>query len=186
MKRTPPSRPEFVELYEHAGRRLLGYLMRRMQDADAAAELWAECWAIAFEQWPRCRRSGEGGAEGWLYGIARNQLALYYRSGSIERRALERLRWSVPPVDPQMHDELERVSDQNEMRTAVDNAMRTLSAKGRLALRLRVVEGRDYGDVAQRLGCTEQAARAQVSRSLRRLAEVLDRYELTTQGAVSQ
>jgi DNA-directed RNA polymerase specialized sigma24 family protein len=45
----------------------------------------------------------------------------------------------------------------------------------REALILRVVEERNYADVATLLRCSEQAARARVSRALRRLATVMER-----------
>jgi hypothetical protein len=51
--------------------------------------------------------------EAWVFGIARDQLAAYYRCGSIERRALARLRWSVPQVDGALDDELERVVERD-------------------------------------------------------------------------
>jgi DNA-directed RNA polymerase specialized sigma24 family protein len=41
-----------------------------------------------------------------------------------------------------------------------------------------VIDGLAYREVAQRLGCSEQAARAHVSRGLKRLADAIDRYEL--------
>ena len=39
---------------------------------------------------------------------------------------------------------------------------------------LRVVEGRSYAEVAEALVCTEQAARARVSRGLKRLSGLLE------------
>jgi DNA-directed RNA polymerase specialized sigma24 family protein len=131
----PDDRPKqaFIELHDRLGPRLLAYLVRRVPDTEVAAELWAESWAAAFEGWGRMRSNDPCAAEAWVFGIARHQLAAYYRSGSIERRALERLRWTVPPID-----------------------------------------GLGYGEVASRLGCSEQTARAHVSRGLRRLASALD------------
>jgi RNA polymerase sigma-70 factor, ECF subfamily len=175
--RQPQTKPEFLELHDRIGRRLLAYLTRRMHDADAAAELWAECWAIAFENWSRCRFEGEGGAEGWVFGIARNQLAAYYRSGSIERRALTRLRWTVPVVDQALEEELNRLIDREGVCAILADALDQLPAKRRLAVRLRIIDGLEYREVAKQLDCTEQAARAQVSRGLQRLAQSLDRNE---------
>ena len=37
-----------------------------------------------------------------------------------------------------------------------------------------MIEGRSYREVARELGCSEQTARARVSRGLRRLAAQLD------------
>ena len=81
------SKEVFEQLYDRVARRLLVYLTRRMHDVDAATELWAECWAVAFEGWPRCNAASASEADAWVFGIARNQLAGYYRSGAIKHRA---------------------------------------------------------------------------------------------------
>ena len=53
-------------------------------------------------------------------------------------------------------------------------AIASLPAEHRLALRLRVVEERSYAEVAAALSVDEQAARARVSRALRGLARDLE------------
>jgi RNA polymerase sigma-70 factor (ECF subfamily) len=57
---------------------------------------------------------------------------------------------------------------------AIAIACSVLSEEQRYARTLRVVEGRPYNEVAEHLSCTEETARARVSRGLRRLARVLD------------
>ena len=61
---TEDVKASFEALYDRVAERLLVYLARRIRDPDAAAELWAECWAAAFESWPRCRASGTGRSRG--------------------------------------------------------------------------------------------------------------------------
>jgi len=173
------SKQAFVDLHDRVGQRLMVYLARRMHDVDAAAELWSECWAVAFESWYRCKAEGRREQEGWVFGIARNQLAAYYRSGAIERRALQRLNWTVPAFDGIPDEELERVAELDGLRSVVAEALSGLPAKRRRAVGLRIVEGLSYHEVAARMGCSEQAARAHVSRGLRRLAEAVDQHELS-------
>ena len=48
-----------------------------------------------------------------------------------------------------------------------------LSDEQRQAMTLRVIEGLPYGEVARLLECTEDAARARVSRGLRRLTKLI-------------
>jgi DNA-directed RNA polymerase specialized sigma24 family protein len=57
--------------------------------------------------------------------------------------------------------------------------LRHLSVRDRAVLYLSLVEGWPYGEIAETLGCSEQAARARASRALRRLrtnlrAEIAD------------
>jgi RNA polymerase sigma factor (sigma-70 family) len=169
------SKQAFEDLYEGVAQRLLWFVVRRMQDPEAAAEVWSECWAVAFEGWSRCRARSISEREAWMFGIARNQLAGYYRSGAIERRALTRLGWAMPLLDRQSLEEIERVAELDELRATLSGPLAELPSKRRLAVQLRIVEGLSYSDVAARMGCSEDSARAQVSRGLRALAKAIDR-----------
>lgn len=168
----------FTALYERSASRLLAWITRRLQDPEAATELWAECWAIAFERWPSCRAANDdAGAERWLFGIAQKRIAIYYRSAAIERRALERLRWSVPTLQESEADALAQSAGLETLRSLLADALSALPEKRRRAIQLRVVSGLPYREVAARLGCSEQAARAHVSRGLGRLARVVPQIE---------
>jgi RNA polymerase sigma-70 factor (ECF subfamily) len=57
---------------------------------------------------------------------------------------------------------------------AIGAALTTLSEEQREAMTLRVIEQRPYSEVAELLACTEQTARARVSRGLKRLATLLE------------
>src|ERR1700684_1988550 len=139
------SKRAFERLYERASRRLLIHLVRRLHDLEAATELWAECWAAAFAGWSRCRAATAAQEEAWLFGIARRQLAAYYRTGAIRRRALERLRWHPPVLaDADAQEELERVAELGAIRPVVAQALRRLPPKCRRAVELRIVAGLPY------------------------------------------
>jgi RNA polymerase sigma factor (sigma-70 family) len=170
---TEEVKASFEALYDRVAERLLVYLARRIREPDAAAELWAECWAAAFASWPRCRASGPGKADAWMFGIARNQLAGYYRTGAIQRRALEKLRWEAPPLAAAEREWIERAVDVEALSPALDEALAELPQKRRQAVQLRVLDDLPYDAIAKRLGCSEQTARAHVSRGLRRLERVL-------------
>jgi RNA polymerase sigma-70 factor (ECF subfamily) len=78
-------------------------------------------------------------AAAWLYGIARNQLARYYRRGTIEKRALRRLELERPPVDEALVAEIERRAGMDAMRRELAAALATLSEPVRRAVELRVL-----------------------------------------------
>jgi RNA polymerase sigma factor (sigma-70 family) len=181
---TEEVKASFEALYDRVAERLLIYLARRVRDPDVAAELWAECWAAAFASWPRCRASGPAEAEGWMFGVARNQLAGYYRTGAIQRRALEKLRWEAPLLAEGEREWIERAVDLEALSPALDEALEELPQMRREAVQLRVLDDLPYDAIAKRLGCSEQTARAHVSRGLRRLERVLaaDNDLLQTQG----
>jgi len=135
--------------------------------------LTVETWAAAYAGWPRFRDRGVG-AVPWLYQIARRQLGRYYRTGRVQARARRRLGLPERPVSTADLERVEELIDFEHLGRAVARALATLSPKEREVITLRVVEERDYSDVAVRLRCSEQAARARVSRALRRLAVVME------------
>lgn len=151
---------------------LLRYLMRRTFDAQVAVDLMAETFAVAYEQ--RDQQRGDDGGRAWIYGIATNLLSMFFRSGRIERRGIERLGIAVPQVEDSDLARIEELAETAELRAAVSRALSELNEDHREALNLRVVHERSYPEVAAELGVTEDVARARVSRGLRKLKSVLD------------
>lgn len=45
---------------------------------------------MASAGWTGCKARSDGEVEAWIFGIARNQLSDYYRSGAMTDRALDR------------------------------------------------------------------------------------------------
>lgn len=138
-------------------------------------DLTAETFAQAYVSRRRFRSGEEREACAWVQVIANRQLARYFRKGRAERRALERLGLEVPQLSS---DDLARVTELAglaDLRAAVRRGLMCLSERQREALELRVVEERSYRDVAERLGVSEQTARARVSRGLKALAKAIDR-----------
>jgi RNA polymerase sigma-70 factor (ECF subfamily) len=161
-------------LYDRHREPLLLFMARRTADPQVALDLWAETFARAAAGRARFRGSTEEERAAWLYGIARRQLALYYRRGRSERRALDRLKLERPAADPGVLAEIERRAGLAELRSDLAVALARLSPAVRDAVALRVVEELPYPDVSRRLGISEPAARARVSRGLAALADLLD------------
>jgi RNA polymerase sigma factor (sigma-70 family) len=154
---------------------LLVFLARRTADVEIALDLWAETFAQAVAGRGRFRGATDEEAAAWLYGIARRQLAGYYRRGEIEQRALARIALERPASTPQLIAEIERRAGLDDLRRALADALARLTPTVRDAVALRIVDELPYPAVARRLGISEPAARARVSRGLSALAELLDR-----------
>jgi RNA polymerase sigma-70 factor (ECF subfamily) len=167
-------RLDFDALYARHRETLLMFLARRTADPEVALDLWAETFAQAVAGAHRYRGTSEEEAAGWLYGIARRQLALYYRRGRIEQRALARLQLERERASPELLAEISDRAGLSELRAELADALARLSPSMREAVALRIVHELPYPDLARDLGITEQAARARVSRGLAKLAELLD------------
>jgi RNA polymerase sigma-70 factor (ECF subfamily) len=162
---------DFVVLYDRCAGELLGFLVRRTYDPEAAVDLVADTFAVAFKDRRQFRGEGEDAARAWLFGIAHHRLATFLRRGRVERRAVARLGVERRELTDSEYDRIEELACTRELREAVGGQVDRLRDEQREALRLRVVEGLAYADVARELGVSEETARARVSRALRTLRE---------------
>ena len=168
----------FVELYRRHAEDVLRYFARRTLDPEAAAELTAETFAEAYASRRNYRDTGANGVA-WLYGIARHQLGRFFRTGTIDAAARRRVGIAREALPADDYERIEELVDLAPIREALVEALETLAAEQRDALRLRVIDGLGYSEVAERLGCAEAAARQRVSRGLRRIALVLQERGLS-------
>jgi len=162
----------FRQLYERYAQRVYGFHLRRTRDEDGALDLTAETFAQAWLGRARFRDEAGGSAGPWLFGIARNLLAQSVRRRAIELGACERL-----GLLDRLEHESATVEPEESWLDELDDALDELPDGQRHALELRVVEGLDYAEVAQRLGTTPAAARVRVTRGLGHLRQRLTRSE---------
>ena len=178
--RTEPE--AFTELYRRHAEDLLRYFARRTLDPETAAELTAETFAEAFASRGTYRDQGVNGVA-WIYGIARHRLGRFFRSGRVDAAARRKLGMPERDLPPEDYERIEDLIDFAPIREALAQALETLSPDQRDAMRLRVIDGLGYAEVAERLRCTEQSARQRVSRGLKKLALLLQErgMQLTTE-----
>jgi RNA polymerase sigma-70 factor, ECF subfamily len=162
----------FTELYRRHAEDLLRYFARRTLDPEAAAELTAETFAQAFASRATYSDRGVNGVA-WLYGVARHQLGRFFRTGRVDAAARRRLGMPLRELPGDDYERIEELVDFAPIREALADALETLSVDQRDAMRLHVIDGLPYAEVAKRLSCTEASARQRVSRGLRRLALML-------------
>ena len=149
------------------------FLARRVFDPEVAIDLMSETFAKVLER--RMQFRGESAAEeqGWLFAIARTELSHYWRSGRVERAALERFAVNVPELDADEFERIEALAGLNSLDGPLLDAVAALPSDQRRAIELRIVEDLGYEEMAAVLAVSEQVARARVSRALRALARML-------------
>jgi RNA polymerase sigma factor (sigma-70 family) len=150
----------FGLFYKRRVRDVLGYMMRRTGDPEAAADLTAETFAAAIVARRRFRPDGAP-AGAWLFSIARHKLADYQRRGYADERARRRLGMErrAPTEDDRA---LIRVVGDDVTVSWLDD----LPQDQRAAVQARVLDERSYPDIAGELGTSEAAVRMRVSRGL--------------------
>lgn len=151
----------FAALYRRLAPQLLAWSARRTGDRETAADVVAETFAAALEGCHRYR-ADRGPAAAWLYGIARHKVARLSERGSVEASARRRLGMARPALDD---DELDAVLARASA-PEVTGALAELPDEQRVAVRARVLDERDYAEIAAQTGSSEAAVRQRVSRGL--------------------
>ena len=163
-------------LYRDHSRQLLIFFARRTLDAETATDLVAETFAEAFRDRRQFRGRTTEEAAGWLFGIARHQLSSFYRRGRVEREAMSRLAVDRRDLTAEELDRIEELAGLAEMRAVVRVRLAQLEPGDQEILQLRIVEELDYDEVAAAQGVNEDAARARVSRALKRLRGLIEKH----------
>lgn len=173
----------FGEFYERYSERVFLFIARRIYNPDVALDLTSETFASALAGCRKFRGSTIEEEQAWLFAIARSQLSHYWRRGKVEREAVQRLGIEVPTLG---EAELERINDllgAAALHSQVETGLDGLSDDHRQAIELRILEEREYADIAETLDVSEQVARSRVSRGLRALSRSLDEPGSDTGGS---
>lgn len=145
--------------YQRHVREVLGYMMRRTGDPEAAADLTAETFAAAIVARRRFR-PGVAPAGAWLLTIAHRKLVDYQRRGFAEERARRRLAMERRPLAEEDTALIRALGEE------VLGRWQELPAEQRTAIQARVLDERPYPEIASELGTSETAVRMRVSRGL--------------------
>jgi RNA polymerase sigma-70 factor, ECF subfamily len=158
-------RGRFESCFREHHARLLAFTMRRLSGREAAEEVVADTFAVAW----RRRDCIPDGPLPWLYAIAANVIADQYRSTrrrhDLGARLAHEARGAVPSSDP---------ADSLALRDTFATAFAQLEEHEREVLRLVAWDGLEVREAAQVLGCSQGAFRVRLHRARRKLANRLD------------
>ena len=162
----------FGVFYDRFERQVLAFFVHATGRADLAADLTAEVFAAALSS-ATGFRAELGSARAWLFGIARHELADAWRRGGVEDRARRRL--GMEPLA--LSDlALERIEELGGGAQALA-LLGELPEDQRRAISGRVLEQRDYAELAAELSCSQSVVRQRVSRGLRSIRERLEQAQ---------
>jgi RNA polymerase sigma factor (sigma-70 family) len=156
----------FYRRYEPA---MLAYFARRVGDPELAADLTAEMFAAGLVSCGRYR-PGKVPAQVWLFAIAQHKLANSRRRGRVDDRARRRLGMAPVALEDEDLERIDRLAGRSDIAM---QALAGLPADQREAVLARIVEERDYREMARDLRCSESVARKRVSRGLAQLRDQL-------------
>jgi RNA polymerase sigma-70 factor (ECF subfamily) len=160
----------FGELYRRHERSVLAYFLRWIASPELAADLTAETFAAALGSIAGYEQE-RGEFVAWLFGIARHVLARSLERGRVEDAARQRLGMVAVYIDS---DTIERIEALASRDGAVLDLLAELPEPIREAVSGRVLEEREYRELAESLACSQSLVRQRVRRGLARLRDRLE------------
>jgi RNA polymerase sigma-70 factor (ECF subfamily) len=154
---------ELVRRYEPEAYRLA---YRFTHNSEDARDLAQEGFIRAYQGLSRFR--GDASFHTWFYRIMTNLGYRYWRERA--KRA------KIIPLEPRREPDPVEVQHQRALRAAIDEAISALPPKQRMAFVLHYNEDLPYWRVAQALGCSEGAAKANYAQALKKLRKSLKRW----------
>ncbi len=139
-------------------------------DADEARDIVQDLWVTALRARPE---AGDGAnIRAWLYRVATRRaldhLAMRRRRAALLVAHSNELRPVSTPATDGDHDRLSEAAA-----ARVRKGVAELPRRQRDAVWLRWIEELDYATISNRLGCTPEAARANVYQGMKKLRHVL-------------
>jgi RNA polymerase sigma factor (sigma-70 family) len=155
--------PPFQTLLDSHGRDVHRFLIANVGPVDAD-DCWQETWLSALRAYPSLKDASN--LRGWVFTIAHRKIIDHVRA---------RGRRAVPVAEA-----AELVSANAATATALPDeelwsSVAQLPDKQRSAVTLRFLIDSSYGEIAEVMGTSEEAARRNVHEALKRLRRELDR-----------
>ena len=163
------------EMFEVVYRRhhavVLAFLARRVQQPELAADLLAETFALLLGLVRDPQRAVPPIPVAWLLVTARNLLIDSHRRGRVDDRARRRLAMRPVMLDDRDLERVEEISAETDL---VRELALRLEPDQLQALQARVLDEREYADIAAQLKCSESVVRKRVSRALMVLRSAME------------
>jgi RNA polymerase sigma factor (sigma-70 family) len=155
----------FSAFYRRHLSRTVAYLLRETGDREVTADLTAEVFSAVLLSARRYRPERETAAP-WVLAIARNLLGASRRRRRVEDRGRRRLGFEPIQLDDEDLERTESLADEPQ---GILELVEVLPSDERDAVTARVVDERDYREIAAEMRCSELVVRKRVSRGLGRL-----------------
>jgi RNA polymerase sigma-70 factor (ECF subfamily) len=168
LARSRSSPHAFAGFYEQISPQVLRFFATRTRDPHRALDLTAETFAKAFEHRCDFRGASDEQAAAWLWKIARNELARYQRTRTVELAAVQRLALERTLSEAEVL-KVEQLLAADELREQIGHALEVLPAGQQEVIRLRFINELSYEEMAERLGVSNDVVRTRTSRALRAL-----------------
>lgn len=171
-------RHRFRALYDASHDDLWRYCLHRAANTEEAEDVLNETFTVAWRRFDAIPPGDQ--ARAWLFGVARRQLQSGWRKYRRNDRLRDRLvanaavRVSGDSIVDPAHDPAVAASDGSE---AVLRALAALNQRDQEILRLAAWEELPHNEIAELLGCSENAVAIRLHRARKRLTKAIGRID---------
>ena len=161
----------FTKAYETYYTKVFAFVYSRVPDVESARDVVSSVFERAYRKGGGVR--DQGAYAGWLFMIAKNQIAAHYRQAKRNYAGIERaggeLRFVDGPLDP------EGAVLRDERVGLLLDQMRTLAQRDQELLSLKFDAELTNAEIGQVVGMSALNVRVSIFRALRRLKEKMER-----------
>lgn len=161
---------DFEKIYDSYFKPVLGYIMCRVKNLDSAEEISCRVWVKVLNGLGSFN-SEKGSLDQWLFGVARNEVNMYFRLYHIKNF------FSLTgKEDVYAEDEVNSAQMQAErswLNKALVNAVKSLSAKEQDLITLKFYSGLNNREIARLTGLSESNVGTIVNRAVNKLRDIL-------------
>lgn len=162
---------EFEQFYNKNVDRIYRFVFFRVQNTSVAEDLTSEIFMKALKAFERYDEKVSKSA--WIYTIARNHLANYYRD---QKPAVDIEEVAYGLVGERGEETMEKQSDQMLLAKALDE----LSLEERRLVTMKHLEGYSYKEMAEILERGDQALKVATHRAMNKLRGVMKTITATS------
>jgi RNA polymerase sigma-70 factor, ECF subfamily len=155
--------PPFEEAVKSLEREIMRFLLRSTQDRDDAMDLFQETWLRAYRAYPTLKSSD--GLRPWIYRIASNLCRNRARDHARRSKTITEGAISADEMLSHSHG----VEGSPATLIHLKRAIAKLPGKQGRALKMRKLDGLEYGEIAAALKCSPESARASVYQALKKI-----------------
>ncbi len=178
VKKAQEDPQAFGELYDRYYPMIFNYVLKRTGDVATAQDITSETFIKVLQklqvfQWRNVPFIA------WIYKIASNEIATYFRKGKYRPVSLEKLyetQHFEPSIEENAHSELleaQEVIDRNNEYLEIQVLVRTLPERMQQIIVLRYFEKKKFEEIAEIMNMTPGAIKTMLSRALRKLEKII-------------
>jgi RNA polymerase sigma-70 factor (ECF subfamily) len=162
------AKPPFVRVYGDYWDKIFGFVLKRVDDRDDAEDIVALTFLKAFLAYDQFAMGASAKSlRGWIFRIAENLIADYYRAAAKERRLIGFERAVLRGVDEQA------MESEVETGETLRWALNQLRPRYRRIVILRFLEDYRYVEIADLLSWPLGTVKSSLHRAMRELGEIL-------------